>query len=190
MKGLFSGRLGRQPNPLRRTSDRVERAVLLLLIWVFVGIGPVLAGWAAHSTYRTDQRAQEWERRHVFRIQAILAERPRTPDTEPTGSTARVARATWTAPDGTQRAGVVKAGEEDGVGSRVTIWVDRAGALRTPPAYRSPLLSASLIAVTVLLCLAVVLFVLGRLTQLALDRQRAWAWHREWRAVSPRWTPE
>ena len=64
-------------NPLRRTSDRIEVCVSLLIVGVMVVMGPWAASHAAHAAYRNDVQATAWEMRHRFEVDALLVKNAR-----------------------------------------------------------------------------------------------------------------
>jgi hypothetical protein len=173
-------------NALRRPVDRAESLLVFVLVFTFLAGGPALAWWAGHADYRAQLRAQQWEREHVSSVDAVLIPKPAT------AGTATVVPdtgwATWTAPDGTARSGVVPAGPGARTGDRVIIWVDENGTPRAAPARRQPATRAVLTGGAVLLCLAAGLGGLHRIGRGLLDRRRDRAWTREWLEVGPRWS--
>ncbi|TWG24135.1 hypothetical protein FHX34_102688 [Actinoplanes teichomyceticus] len=182
-------RLGREPNVLRRTSDRVESLLVFVLVVAFLAGAPLLAWRAGDAAYRAEARAWRWEREHVFRVDAVLVEDAATTGAwGPRTLTPLAARATWTAPDGSAHSGIVQTEERARAGSRVEVWVDDTGQLRVPPARRSPASQAILVGAAATLCLAAVLAGLHLAARGVLDRQRDRAWARQWREVGPRWS--
>ncbi|MDI6105256.1 hypothetical protein QLQ12_42405 [Actinoplanes sp. NEAU-A12] len=178
---------GRRRNPLWRGSDRFEAGMLLSLYVLFLIGAPVLAWWLAGASYRSEVRAAEWDRRNVFRVEAVLVTGPaemRGPATAVPG----LATATWTAPDGTPRSGPVGALAGQRAGDRVTIWVNHRGDGRAEPADRSPAGRAALVAILVMGAVAAVLNGVRRIGLALLARYRDRVWGREWLEVGPRWS--
>ncbi|GAA2674007.1 MULTISPECIES: Rv1733c family protein [Actinoplanes] len=183
-------RLGWERNVLRRTTDRVESLLVFVLVFTFLAGAPLLAWWAGAAGYRSDLRAQQWEREHVFRVDAVLAEDAGTIGATGTRTAApQAAHAVWTGPDGSAHRGIVQTGVEPvRAGSRVTIWVDDAGGLQVPPVRRNPTSQAVLVGLAATICLAAGLVGLHRAGLGLLDLQRDRSWAREWRRVGPRWS--
>ncbi len=168
----------RERNLLRRTSDRVESLLVFLLVLTFLAGAPLLAWEAGQASYRSDLRAQQWEREHLFPVDAVLQE----------NATVDTAKARWKAPDGTLQIGLVQATVGDLAGARVPIWVDRSGALQAPPSRHDPVAQAVTIGVALALCVAAAFAGLYRIARAVLDRRRDRAWTREWLDVGPRWS--
>ena len=176
-------------NPLRRTSDRMEAALLAILIAAFL-CGAPLAGIAAGravaaSTARAEHVEAGWHRVAAVLLRQApgknhpLFEVPLEP----------MVPARWKAPDGTLRTGEIYAPAGAAAGSTVFVWTDRSGELTALPLLRGDVvedvaLAASLATIVV----AAVLAVLGLLTRWVLDRRRLAAWDARWRATGPQWT--
>ncbi|BCY06948.1 hypothetical protein [Actinoplanes sp. L3-i22] len=181
--------IGWDRNVLLRRSDRVESLLLFVLVLSFLGGAPLLAWWAGEAGYRSDVRAREWERAHVFRVDAVLVEDAGVIGAAGTRTASpQAARATWTAPDGSAHSGIVQIGTDARAGARVAVWVDDSGSLHGPPGRHSPASQGILVAVATVLGLGAVLTGLHRIVREVLDRQRDRAWAREWREVGPRWS--
>ncbi|AEV82931.1 hypothetical protein ACWT_1912 [Actinoplanes sp. SE50] len=186
---MIARRLGWERNLLRRTSDRVESLVMFVLVLTFLAGAPLLAWWAGAASYRADVRARDWERAHVFQVDAVLVEDSGTYGAIGTRTAApQAARATWIAPDGTAHSGLVQTPTEVHAGARIAIWVDDTGRLQAPPLRHSPTSQGILVALCAILCLAAFLAGLHRTTRALLDRHRCASWAREWRVVGPRWS--
>ncbi len=176
-------------NPLRRTSDRIEAAIIAAALVLFLAGAPLAAlfawHWADASALRVHQRQQSaWHQ-----VGAVLLARPRPiTDIGYGGVTGAEVRARWTAPDGTVRTGQVPAPASARAGSTVRIWVDRSGMLTGPP------LRAEQAAGQAMLASLLAPFVLGTVLSCAvslgvhvLDQRRLAGWAAEWRAIGPRW---
>lgn len=173
----------RRKNPLWRGSDRFEMVMLVSLFSLVLLGSPVLAWWAAGASYESDQRAIAWERDNLREVTARLdgAE-------SDLRSTPYSAQASWTAPNGVKRTGLITVEPGKGPGDEVKIWVSNRGDLRTKPGDRNPVGKAALIAVVAVAAVAAAANGLRRIGMALLDRYRARAWQREWSEIGPRWS--
>ena len=176
-------------NPLRRTADRVEGAVMALLIAVFLCGAPLAAlaaGRAAAAAGERIQHAQAtWQR-----VAAVLLKNAPS-KTHPMfqASLESLVPARWTAPDGTPRTGQIYAPAGAKAGSTVLVWANGSGRLTTVPLQPGDVgeeiaLAASLATVAV----AAVLAMLGLFVRWLLDRRRLAVWDARWKATGPQWT--
>jgi len=182
---------GRWPdhNPLRRTSDRVEAAIIAAALILFLAGAPLLAlfawHWAGSAAHRVQQRQQAaWHQVSAL----LLADARPVVDIGYGGIAGAEVPARWTAPNGTARTGDVAAPESAQAGRTVRIWVDESGAQTGPPlraqqATGQAALAAALapfVLGTVLLCtVSVAVYI--------LDRRRLASWAADWRSAGPRW---
>lgn len=174
--------LASRSNPFRRPVDRIEAALLAGLAVLFVVGAPLLAVFAvrlASSAGLLGQRAEPT----LHRVDATLQGRSSRQMTGPYGpygdAGLRVVSATWTAPDGSRRTGLVVAGLDDHAGQRVPIWVTEAGRLAEPPLSRAAADERmALAALAAVLGLAAVFFVVVAGVRLAADRHRMAGWAR------------
>jgi hypothetical protein len=173
----------RKRNPLWRGSDRLEMVMLVGLFSIFLIGSPVLAWWAAGTSYESDQRAIAWERDNLREVPARL-------DGTATDlrATPYSAHATWTAPNGVRRSGLITVEAGAQPGDEVRIWVNNRGDLRTKPGGRNPVGKAALVAIVVVATVAAAANGLRRIGSALLDRYRARAWQREWSEIGPRWS--
>ena len=191
--GHLARRKGLEENPLRRTSDRVEAWLTLVLIAAMVLVASWAAWTAARATYRDDVRLVAYERMHRFRVEAVLLEDAPWPAAAAGGQTAPRSvptMARWPSPDGAIHTGTVFADAGPRAGSAVVPWVDDRGVITGPPPYRNPRMDAALAgllaACAVVTGLAGIRWTVRRL----LDRRRLRSWQTEWSAVEPRWSRE
>jgi len=176
-------------NPLRRTADRVEGAVMAMLIGAFLVGAPLAALVAGHAAAVTGSRiAHAQASWHT--VPAVLL-RDAAVDSHAMfqASLEALAPARWTAPDGTPRTGEVYAPAGTKAGSTVQVWADGSGQLTEVPlrpgdVAEETALAASLTAVAV----AAVLVAVGFLARWVLDRRRLSAWDARWKATGPQWT--
>lgn len=191
----WGGRLVRRwwpdRNPLRRRWDRVEAAIVAVLIAGFLAGSPLAAlsaeGWA-HGVARRVQQAQQAAWHQVPAVLAATAPSPASAGYG--GAVLSWVRATWTAPDGVRRVGDVLADPGARAGSRVLVWVDSAGKLTGAPLLDHQVAEqAALAAVVAAALLGMVLMAAGLGARWVLDTRRLAAWDTEWRVTGPRWSP-
>ena len=168
-------------NPLRRTCDRVESWVLIVLGAGFLVGAPVTAVLSGSSIYRAGIRAE----RASLQVTAVLLA-----DAGSRGSHGdRVnAPARWTMPGGGARWGRVHAPVGARVGAAERVWVDGSGRLTaappTGPGLDREVAIAAFFAVT---ALGAMLVGAAALTRWVVDRRRLAAWEADWRWTEPRW---
>lgn len=176
-------------NPLRRTSDRVEAAIVAATLVLFLAGAPLLALFAWHWAEATALRVQHRQQTTWHRVSAVLLADARPAAGIGFGGVAgSEVRARWTAPDGTPRTGDVPAPATAQAGRTIRIWVDGAGAQTGPP-LRTEQATGQAVLASVLapFALGIVLLSTTSLTVYFLDRRRLAAWAAEWRATGPRW---
>ena len=173
-------------NPLRRTLDRVEAAILAGLAIAFLAGAPAAAVTAAHVAVTIGTRTA-WARRSWHQVPAVLlADVPGSGY----GRSGPVARARWSAPGGGARTGTVSAPPGAGAGRTVLVWVDASGRRATAPPLRRAQVNeqAVLAAAAASVVLGYPLSCAGLLACGLLARRRLAAWDADWRATEPRWT--
>ncbi|MEU5366193.1 hypothetical protein ABZ354_22415 [Streptomyces sp. NPDC005925] len=127
-------------NPLCRATDRAEAWLALgslLLVLLLAPVAGTRVGGAAEESLQRAVRDQH-RNRHPVRACVLRRLDRSLPDTDPETSTGRDLRsrvlARWTAPDGTPRRGIVRAGLADPhPGDRFAMWTDRHGRKATRP---------------------------------------------------------
>jgi hypothetical protein len=176
-------------NPLRRTADRLEGAIVALLIAAFLIGAPLAALVAGRAVAVTGSRI-EHAQASWHQVPAVLL-RNAAPDSHSIfqASPQALAPARWTAPDGTRRTGEIPAPQGTKAGSTVLVWADGSGRLTAAPLKHDVLaeeiaIAASLTTVAV----AAVLVAIGLLARWVLDRRRLAAWDARWKATGPQWT--
>ena len=185
LRGLWPDR-----NPLRRACDRAEAAIGALLLGAFLIGAPLLAlacgQWAASAALR----AQDAQRATRYQVTAVLTANAPAPVPGVYGAQLQTAApARWTAPVGITRTGNVFAPPGAKAGSLVTVWVDRAGHLTSPPLQLSDVAGQRVLAALLSpVVLGLVLLGAWKLARQVLDRRRMAAWDADWRVTGPRWT--
>ncbi|MCZ2839146.1 Rv1733c family protein [Modestobacter sp. VKM Ac-2985] len=177
----------RRSGPLVRPSDRIESAsrflaavVLLLALPVALAVG---TAFGAETAARAREQAAVLHQQEA----RLLEDAPRT------ASRSEVLTvplpATWAAPDGTAREGVVLAPRDARAGDVVGIWTDRDGLQAHAPLGATDV--GTVAAITGLFTLlGVALTAVGGhlLVCRSLWRRSAREWEEEWRTVEPRWS--
>ena len=179
---------GRRPdrNPLRRGSDRVETAVLALLVIVFLAAAPFAALAFGSWVLARARQAQLAERASSFQVPALVLklEAPGGGGYGDPGAQAR-----WTAHDGKVITGDIAVPLGAAAGSTQWLWTTADGQLTNPPLQDSQVTGQAYVAEGLgVFTLAVLLTVTGLVTRWTLDKRRMAAWDTEWRSTGPRWT--
>ncbi|MFI7063579.1 hypothetical protein ACIBL3_21520 [Kribbella sp. NPDC050124] len=180
-------RFGFGRNPLRRRVDRIESVIVLGAVLASLLVVPGAA--ALGTAVRNAGEASAAQRRvGLTEVQAralddtVLAD-PGLP------AVLRVpVRVGWTDPNGWPREGTAYAPAGTRKGTELTIWMDAAGTIVTPP--RSPDDSSAIgvgAGVSAVLVGWLLVFGLARLLLVPLNRRRSREWEREWAQVAPRW---
>jgi hypothetical protein len=168
-------------NPLRRRADRLEFAVLAVLITFFLAGAPLIALAAGHWAYANAMRAARAQHASRHQVTAVLEQGGPQRDAAEAPYSAGLAQvrvpAIWTAPDGVVRTGEIVAGAGHARGSTVTVWTDRAGTLTSPPLAGWQVAEhAALAGAVAVTGFAGALIGAGVLARRALDRRRLAAW--------------
>jgi len=173
-------------NPLRRTLDRVETAIMAGLAVAFLAGIPPAAAAAGHLTDSIGSRIaheQQAARHHVPAVLLATAPASGYPGYLPE------VRARWAAPDGAQHTGAVPALPGQRAGSTVMVWTDAAGWLTERPLTMAQVHDQAIMAAVVTaIILGVTLWCAGELAHYLLVRRRLAAWDTEWQAIGPQWT--
>ncbi len=174
------------PNELRRPSDRIESAVVVLLSVVFLA-AVAAAPWLGMRVYHSQRAGAAGLRPAV----AVLTQ------AGPGNGfllTMGEAAAHWRAPDGQRRSGFLTTITAPGIGgapagARVQVWLTASGEPEASPSGPWEVGFVSVvIAIGAACCGGIVLMICYWLCRLALDRRRLAAWASEWSGVGPRWT--
>jgi hypothetical protein len=183
---------GRRPdrNPLRRASDRLETAVLAVLVIAFLAATPFAAQAAGAWAHARASEAQRTEQASWRQVPALVLKV--TSGVQGYGGYAGLesqAQARWTAPDGTVITGDIPVALGTTAGTTVRLWTTSDGRLTEPPLLDSQVAGDAVLAETVtVIVLGTLLAITGMLTRHVLDKRRMAAWDTEWRATGPRWT--
>ena len=173
-------------NKLRRPADRIEGAVVVLLLATFLA-ALIAAPIFGAAIYRSQRAATARLHPDV----AVLAQNGPY-DGGVTGDGQALAH--WRAPNGQQVAGWLNTETAPGIwgspaGTQVQIWVSRSGEPAAPPPGATVVLfTAIVIAISAACGAGIALIVCYWLGRLALDRRRLAAWESAWALTGPRWT--
>jgi hypothetical protein len=180
---------GRRPdrNPLRRASDRLETAVLAVLVIAFLVGAPFTALASAEFALAKAHQAQLTEQASWHQVPARVLKLESQAAAEYASQSE--ARGRWTAPDGKVVTGDIPVPFGTVPGATVRVWVAHDGQLTDPPMQNDQVTDQAYFAGTFsVIALAIVLASVGMLTRRALDKRRMTAWDAEWRTTGPRWT--
>lgn len=170
-------------NPLRRPSDRVETAVLALLVIVFLVAAPFTALASGSWALARARHAQEAQLASSYQVPALVLklESLQSAFEDPQ------AQARWTAHDGRVVTGVITVPLATAVGATEQLWTTADGQITTAPLEDSQVTGQAYTAEAFGVgALAVLLTVTGLVTRWTLDKRRMADWDKEWRATDPR----
>jgi hypothetical protein len=182
--------LGLDRNPLRRGTDRIEAAIRLATVILFLAV-PIAIIAAGRQADHLALRQADAQRAAEHQVTAVLlqpAQATGVPDPY-TSVQMTYVLARWQPPGRSPRSGQVLAPAGTRAGSTVTIWIDASGAVTFPPPdHRDIAGDVTIAAVVTGLVAGVFLLGSNALARRALDRRRLRAWDAEWRASGPLWS--
>lgn len=170
--------IGSDPSPLRRTSERMQARVVLLVIVSYLPLAMVAAGYAGHWAREAGMRAQHAPRPRQVAAVALTA-------AQATKLVAAVrVPARWTIGSRT-RTGMVPVPYGTPAGAVVRVWVDRSGHVTRPPLTTAQLNDQSLTAKVVTAVLTAELLALS-LCALCwyLSKRRLAQWDTDWWSIN------
>lgn len=175
-------------NPLRRTSDRAETVLLLLLVVAFLATAPVAALISGTRVHAIAQRTALAQRASRHQVTATVVAAPAVPASD-AGNIDAATQVRWTAPNGRAITGQVIVPFGTQPGAKVRVWTTRGGQLAAEPLGDPQVADLTVIGgVAGAAAVAAVLALSGLLVHWSLNRRRMAAWEFEWRATGPRWT--
>jgi hypothetical protein len=168
-------------NELRRSSDRIEGALLTLVLAGFIAAVTVGSLLGVH-VYRS-QRARAAA---TFPVVAVLSQNG--PGYGEAGYGHAAAR--WRDPRGRERSGLLTAPGiwNAAAGARIRIWVTGSGAPVAPPGQGAMICNAVLWACAIPGGAGLVLIACYGLCRRTLDRRRLDSWGTAWASTEPRWS--
>ena len=182
-------RLGLDHNPLRRRWDLIDGWLLPAAIVAFLVLGP-LAGTVAGLWVHAENVAVQRVDKSWHQVSAVLLEPVPGPLFSGNGANSWLvwSPARWVA-GGHPRTGDVPAPAGASAGTAVTVWLNRAGKVQTPPLTAAGARNRILIAVMFALAgLTALLTVAAVAARWALDRKRIASWEAGWLSVGPQWS--
>jgi hypothetical protein len=178
--------------PLKRRSDRIQAIGRLAVVLSFL-VAPPLAVASATAMTAHLQSVVDAEAAERSSTEAILLEDAGPAPNDVNGEGGAFlqlvqGRATWSAPDGTSREGVVLVPPRARLGTAVPVWVDREGNLTRAPRDRADIQGTALEAGALpLVGVPLVTWLLYGALAFMLDARRERLWEQEWTAVEPDW---
>jgi hypothetical protein len=175
---LLARRFGLSRSPLRRTSDRIEVAVLWVAILFAMLAMPASAALGTAVADNGLSRAAELT---ASGTPVVV----RTLDTVPASPVSTVAirtpvPAVWTDASGTERQGIVSVPAGTRAGTELTVWLNRDGGLTDPPQRVGVSVAAGIAAgVGTFVGSLISLALLVALVRAGLDRHRLRRWQAE-----------
>ena len=169
-------------NPLVRTSDRIEAAVVAVAVVISLIAAPVAGavGTAVHDG-RSRVYAEVARERHI--VPAIVTATGQTAATTPRSANTPV-RAHWRV-EGVEHTDTFKLDSSATAGSQIEIWVDSHGRrVSPPPPLSQAAVEAICAAVTIWLGVLAATAALVAMVRWRLDRIRDAAWERELRSLA------
>ena len=187
--GRFVRRWRLDCNPLRRPSDRVESAVLAVLVIAFIVAAPFAALACGAWVHAIAHRVQATQQASRYQVPAVVLQVPHGSQAAGYAALVPEAQARWTAPDGKVVSGEVPVSATTAVRTVVRVWITRDGQLTDAPLQDTQVAGQADLAATFgVVALAAVVTVTGVLVRRALDKRRMAAWDADWRATRRRWT--
>jgi hypothetical protein len=187
-----AGRLFRRfmlgSGPLKRGSDRVQVAARVLLLALVLTAVPVAL---AVATVTGSQMQSLADAQAAVRHQVEATLREDAPPAHGSGHAGAEAAvpASWTAPSGVERNGVVEVRTRAKAGTTVTIWVDRAGDVTTRPLDDLDVVSRAVgHGAATFLGISAMATVGYLAVRRLLDRNRMRRWAADWAVVEPVWS--
>lgn len=184
-------RLGFDRNPLRRRSDRIEAAIRLATVVLFllaVPIAVIAVGRQADHVALRQAHAQQAAERQVTAVLLRRAQATGVPDPY-TSIQMTYVLARWQPSGQPPRSGQILAPAGAPAGSSAKIWINASGAATYPPPDHRDITGDVTIAAVVTGLVALVLLLgSNAIARRALDRRRLNAWDAEWRATGPLWS--
>ncbi|WP_432923086.1 Rv1733c family protein [Microbispora sp. CA-135349] len=179
--------LGLDRNPLRRRCDRVEALVRLAAV-LGVVVAVVAGVMLGIREYGNGLRAEARQAHNRHQVVATLTGDVTTPRLSVAGAAVGHAQATWVAPDGTARAGVIEVPPSRHAGETVRVWTDGKGAITPRPQDRETTVVAALTVGTGMpLAAGALLALLVTCTRLVNQRRARRVWEAQWTVVEPMW---
>jgi hypothetical protein len=173
-------------NQLRRSSDRLEGLIVMLLSAVFAA-AVAAAPWFGARLYLTQIAG-------ATRLRPAVAVLTQSGPSDSWMNNIGEATARWLAPDGRPEKGLLTTMTAPSItgaraGARVPVWLSGSGQPQVPPVSAAETMFSSVVlTVGAVGGAAIALLICYALCRVALDRRRLAAWTSEWSQIGPRWT--
>ncbi|TVT27476.1 hypothetical protein FNH05_30895 [Amycolatopsis rhizosphaerae] len=171
-------------NPLVRPWDRIEAALVLLVLVLALAAIPFAALLGAEQREHALADSAEQQATRVHTDATLLTAAPDPGNSDVIPATSQKVAATWRLADGSVRVGTVDAAPGTPAGTPVSVWLDSTGNLTAPPTTAGNALSLGVgLGLLVWAGAVAALCLLLGLARGLLNRLRAAAWTREWARV-------
>ena len=192
-RSLLRFSLGR--GPLKRRSDRIQVFGRFVVVLAFLISPPiavaVTSGMTAHLQEIAEAEAAERSPTNATLLEDADARDGSQGDYGDYGVASDrpvPARAVWTAPDGTQRNGLVRVPPRTPSGTSVAVWVDRDGDIARKPQDPAGISgTATAFGFLALIGVPLAAWSLYAMLTFALDAHRERRWEEDWAEVEPDW---
>ncbi|WP_144748571.1 Rv1733c family protein [Amycolatopsis acidicola] len=170
-------------NPLTGRWDRFEMGLVIVAVALALGMVPVALSIGSAVRAQTAAQAAEEQASRVPSTAVLLTDVPQA-DTSP-ATRVHTAEATWQLPDGQSRTGRVSADAGTRAGTRVPIWLDRAGNAVARPRSTGDALGTGIgVGMYSWVASVALLIVLCWVARMLLNRRRHADLAREWATFS------
>ncbi|WP_027946267.1 Rv1733c family protein [Amycolatopsis taiwanensis] len=178
-------------NPLARRSDRVEGAMLLVVVLGML-IALPLAVFVGGATYRGQAAISEQQHATRHLVTATLLEAVPVPtpaaDNSIVDNGSPGVRARWTAPDGSERTGAIPADPGTPAGKPVPLWLTASGDPAPAPLNSTEITTAGIVVGAFFWLASASVLVAGYWAgRLILDRRRGSQWDHAWATARQKW---
>jgi hypothetical protein len=176
-------------NPLRRQVDRLEAAVVLALVAVFLIATPLIALGVGRWAWDGGAATARAERTAFHQVSAVVLRGVPQPQNDPYGAVYLAQVPVRWIVDGTSHTGQVTTTAGIRAGATLTIWTKASGELTDAPPGRSQIEHQAFFAgMLAVLGFSSLLGVTALVIRRILQRRRMAAWDAEWRATGPLWS--
>ena len=177
-------------NPMARSSDRAEAALITLLVAIWVICLPIAAAGASKlwANIAGADRSQQQTYSTTAELLAPTEFQQLSVDGTPLGGTSSV-QARWSGTNGVEETGPIQATNGLAAGTRVQIWLNHDGEITTAPVSNTTAVAQAVIVATVVwVGVGFLLIAIFLAVRRSLNKSRFAAWEAEWRQVGPQWT--
>jgi hypothetical protein len=176
-------------NPLRRPVDRLEAAIVLALVAVFLLAAPLIGFGVGRWSWDGGVVTARAEQAAWHKVSAVVLHGVPRPRDDPYGAVylAQVP-VRWIA-GGVSHTGEVTTPAGVRTGATVTVWTGPSGQLTGAPLGHAQIVHQALFAgLLAVLGFSLLLAITALVIRRILQRRRMAAWDAEWRATGPSWS--